>query len=121
MFESIIDPTMGAPEDSGAGRTVLADRPADLTGRRLGLLVNTKRNADVFLEEVAGLLEARFGVTPVLSRTKPSIVHPAPPDMLAELRAGCDVVVVGVGTAARAAPPRWPTGCSWRRPASRPQ
>ena len=97
MFESILDPTVGAPEDAGAPSTPLAGRPADLAGRRLGLLLNTKRNADAFLEEVAALLEQRCGATTVLARTKPSIVHPAPPEMLAEFRAGCDVVVVGVG------------------------
>jgi hypothetical protein len=97
VFESILDPTVGAPDDAGAGRTPLAGRPADLAGRRLGLLMNTKRNADAFLEEVAALLDQRCGTTTVLTRTKPSIVHPAPPEMLEELRAACDVVVVGVG------------------------
>ena len=97
MFESILDPTVGAPDDDGAGRTPLAGRPAELAGRRLGLLVNTKRNADAFVEEVAALLDERCGTTTVLTRMKPSIVHPAPPEMLEELRAGCDVVVVGVG------------------------
>jgi len=59
--------------------------------------MNTKRNADAFLEEVGALLEQRCGVTTVLTRTKPSIVHPAPPEMLQEFRDRCDVVVVGVG------------------------
>jgi hypothetical protein len=49
VFESILDPTVGAPDEPGSGRTSLAPRPAGLTGRRLGLLVNTKRNADAFL------------------------------------------------------------------------
>jgi hypothetical protein len=97
VFDSILDPTVGAPTDTGGGPTRLAQRPADLAGLRLGLLVNTKRNADVFLEELATLLAERYGTTTVLTRTKPSIVHPAPPEMLDELRSGCDVVVVGVG------------------------
>jgi len=97
VFESILDPTVGAPDDAGTGSTALAERPAGLTGRRLGLLVNTKRNADAFLDEVGNLLQERFGTTTVLTRTKPSIVHPAPPEMLEEFRASCDVVVVGVG------------------------
>lgn len=97
MFESIVDPTVGAPADADAGPTRLADRPAALAGLRLGLLVNTKRNADVFLEELAALLAQRHGTTTALSRTKPSIVHPAPPEVLDQLRTGCDVVVVGVG------------------------
>jgi hypothetical protein len=97
VFDTIIDPTVGAPGDADRGRTALAARPDRLTGLRLGLLVNTKRNAADFLEEVSALLEAEHGVTTVLTRTKPSIVHPAPPEMLAELRGETDVVVVGVG------------------------
>ena len=79
------------------GRTALAPRPGDLSGLRLGLLANTKRNAEDFVEEVAELLESQHGVKKVLIRTKPSIVNPAPPEMLEELRAECDVVVVGRG------------------------
>jgi hypothetical protein len=97
VFDSILDPTVGAPAEAGGGPTRLARRPAELAGLRLGLLVNTKRNADVFLEEVAAILAERHGTTTALTRTKPSIVHPAPPEMLDELRTGCDVVVVGVG------------------------
>jgi hypothetical protein len=97
VFDAILDPTVGAPCEAGPGRTALAARPADLAGLRLGLLVNTKRNAAEFLEEVAALLESRHGMTTVLTRTKPSIVHPAPPEMLEEFRAQADVVVVGVG------------------------
>lgn len=97
MFDSILDPTVGAPAEDGAAPVRLAPRPADLTGLRVGLLGNTKRNADVFLEELAALLAQRHGTTTALSRTKPSIVHPAPPEVLDQLRTGCDVVVVGVG------------------------
>jgi len=96
VFDSILDPTVGVSGDE-RGRTALASRPARLDGLRLGLLVNTKRNAAEFLEEVAALLEREHGVTTVLARTKPSIVHPAPPEMLEEFRGGTDVVVVGVG------------------------
>ena len=96
MYDSIIDPTLG-PAGDARGRTALAPRPGDLSGLRLGLLANTKRNAEDFVEEVAELLESQHGVTKVLIRKKPSIVNPAPPEMLEELRAECDVVVVGVG------------------------
>jgi riboflavin biosynthesis pyrimidine reductase len=96
VYDSIIDPTLGPAADV-PGRTALATRPGDLSGLRLGLLANTKRNAEDFVEAVAQLLEEQHGVTRVLVRTKPSIVNPAPPEMLEELRAECDVVVVGVG------------------------
>jgi hypothetical protein len=96
VYTSIIDPTLGPAADA-RGRTALATRPGDLSGLRLGLLANTKRNAEDFVEAVAALLEADYGVKKVLVRKKPSIVNPAPPEMLEELRAECDVVVVGVG------------------------
>ena len=96
MYDSVIDPTVG-PAGDARGRTALAPRPGDLSGLRLGLLANTKRNAEDFVEEVAELLESQHGVQKVLIRKKPSIVEPAPPEMLEELRAVCDVVVVGVG------------------------
>ena len=97
MFDTIIDPTVGPAADADRGRTALATRPADLSGLRLGLLANTKRNAADFLEEVAELLETRYGAKAVITRTKPSIVHPAPAEIVEELRAEADVVVIGVG------------------------
>jgi hypothetical protein len=95
LFEALIDPTAGANLSGGA--TALAPRPADLHGRTVGLLANTKRNAEQFLEAVADLLAAEHGATDVVRRRKLSITDPVPADTLAELVAACDVVVVGVG------------------------
>jgi len=96
VFDRILDPTLG-PAGDARHRTALSARPGDLAGLRLGLLVNTKRNAAEFVEEVSAVLAAEHGMTPVITRTKPSIVHPAPAEMLEELREASDVVVVGVG------------------------
>ena len=76
---------------------MLADRPESLSGLRLGLLANTKRNAEQFLDEVGKLLVDRHGVTTVLARKKPDITNTAPEPILDDLRAECDIVVVGVG------------------------
>ena len=46
MFEAIIDPTAGPAADSERDPAALAARPASLSGLRLGLLANTKRNAE---------------------------------------------------------------------------
>lgn len=97
MFDTIIDPTRGVTDETGSRRFALADRPERLSGLRLGLLANTKRNADVFLEELAGVLESEYGVTVVLTQKKPSIVDPLPEQMLEKFRSDCDVVAVGVG------------------------
>lgn len=97
MFETIVDPTRGVSTETGVGRFALAERPEALKGLRLGLLANTKRNADVFLEELSTVLESEYGMRPVLTQKKPSIVDPLPEEMLEKFRAECDVVAVGVG------------------------
>jgi hypothetical protein len=95
MFSAMIDPT-GGPA-SRAGATVLAARRPDLRGSRVGLLANVKRNAEQFLDEVGALLQRDHGAADVVRRKKLSITEQVPPDMLADLVATCDVVVVGVG------------------------
>lgn len=95
MFSAMIDPT-GATT-SAAGPTPLAPRPADLRGRTVGLLANTKQNAERFLDEVGELLRGQQDIAGVVRRKKLSITDTVPPDMLAELVEQCDVVVVGVG------------------------
>lgn len=97
MFDGIIDPTVGP--DSGPDRSpaVLAPRPDRLDGLALGLLANTKRNAEALLDALAVQLEQDYGVKPVLARKKMSITDPVPQDILEELTAACEVVVTGVG------------------------
>jgi hypothetical protein len=95
MFSAMIDPTAG-PATRGEA-TALAARKADLRGSRVGLLANTKRNAEQFLDEVGALLRQEHGVAGVVRRKKLSITDPVPAEILAELVAECDVAVVGVG------------------------
>jgi hypothetical protein len=97
VFDSIIDPTAGPSAGLEADQVVLAPRPENLSGLRLGLLANVKRNAEQFLGEVGGLLEQEYGMAPALARKKLDITATAPQQMLDDLAAGCDVVVVGVG------------------------
>ena len=97
MFESIIDPTVGPAASSERDPAAHAARPASLSGLRLGLLANTKRNAEEFLTQVGRELAVQHGVQTVLAAKKPDIVEMAPEPMLAELRAECNIVVTGVG------------------------
>jgi hypothetical protein len=97
VFDSIVDPTIGPAADAGRDPVVLAERPASLSGLRLGLLANTKRNAEQFLDQVGKLLTAQYGVRTVLAAKKPDITGTAPQQILDDLRAGCDIVVTGVG------------------------
>ncbi len=103
MPNAILDPTgatAAAPAGEalgGAPGAVLASRRGDLSGTTVGLLVNTKQNADIFLEEVGRLLVERHGAAGVLARTKAAFAQPAPEDLLKELTTECDVVVTGIG------------------------
>jgi len=95
VFDSIIDPTIGPA--NGHGVFALAARPDSLSGLRVGLLANTKRNAEQFLDEVGKILTGQYGAAAVVARKKPDITNTAPAPMLEDLRTGSDVVVVGVG------------------------
>lgn len=80
-----------------AWRGELAARPASLKGLRLGLLDNSKPNADVLLEAVLEELREELEPAAVIRRRKPGAGVPGPPSLLEELAAECDAVVVAVG------------------------
>lgn len=94
-FAAMIDPTAGAWSRHGA--TPLAARPAELRGLTVGLLANSKRNAEQVLDEIGALLASEHGTAGVVRRRKTSIADPVPAATLADLVERCDVVVVGVG------------------------
>lgn len=76
--------------------TPLAPRPADLAGRRIGLLFNTKSNGDVMLRRVQELLGAAYaGVTFDWVR-KPHASQGMTPENFASLRRA-GAVVTGLG------------------------
>jgi hypothetical protein len=91
----ILDPTGRAR--ARTTDATLAARPAGLTGARIGLLDNTKHNAALLLEELAGHLEREHGAVTVLRRTKTAFALPMPEELRAEFLAACDVALVGVG------------------------
>jgi hypothetical protein len=96
MTADIIDPTAGL---RSAGGIVPADapRPADLAGLRVGLLGNTKRNADRILDAIGVRLAATTELAELVPRTKTQFAMPLPEDLVEELIRECDVVVIGVG------------------------
>jgi hypothetical protein len=95
MFEAMIDPTAGPAGHTRPG--VRAVRPTRLRGLSVGLLANTKKNAEQFLDAVGELLAAEHGIAGVVRRKKLSITDPVPDAIRDELVESCDVVVVGVG------------------------
>ncbi len=71
----------------------LAPRRAALAGCRIGVLDNSKPNADVLLGRVAELLAERAGTGPVRRWRKPGSSRPAA--NLDEIAAAADVVLTG--------------------------
>jgi hypothetical protein len=89
----LIDPTA-----TPVARTVrLAPRPADLRGLRLGLVENTKFNADTLLLKLADRLRERYGVTMAHMARKRSPSHEVDEAAIAALKAHSDVVISGIG------------------------
>jgi len=72
-------------------------RLASLDGARLGLLGNSKLNADAVLLAIGDLLQERYALASVTVRSKPTFSKPAPDDIVAELVNSSDVIVTGVG------------------------
>ena len=86
----VYDPT--AP--SSVRRGALAPRPAGLEGTVAGILDNGKANAGLLMSGIVEELKARYGVRDVLVRKKP-VAGPASPQVVADLKANCDFVLVG--------------------------
>lgn len=95
-MSAIMDPT-GQTASETKGGLALAKRPADLSGTSVGLLENGKQNARLFLEEVAGVLRERYGIGDITLRRKEIFSAPAPPELVDQMSAESDVVVIGVG------------------------
>jgi hypothetical protein len=74
-----------------------APRLPTLAGTRLGVIDDSKRNADVLLEELVELLRTRYEISDVTWHRKPSASRPADPAAIKELAETCDAVIVAIG------------------------
>ena len=92
--EPILDPTDAA---ALARAATLAPRVRELGGIRLGLLDNTKANAALVLETLAGQLRAQHHVGEVATYTKSYFGTPVEEDRAQEIAQSCDAVIAGVG------------------------
>jgi len=89
---SVLDPR----GEVDASEQPIADRLDDLEGTTIGFLDNSKPNADVLLDEVAGVLTDDHGVAETVSVRKDK--SPTPADSLADtLAVRCDAVVNAYG------------------------
>jgi len=82
---------------TSAARVAALPRFGDLRGKTIGLLDNSKPNADQLGERFAELLKERFGVARVIARRKITAQAGAPKEYLDELAAKADFVLSGLG------------------------
>lgn len=90
----LVDPT---GFDPGEAPLVMAPRPIDLRGGRLGLLDNSKANADAILWTIANALDEEFEFVDIFYVRKHSSSLPPHPELLADLHRNSDFVIAGVG------------------------
>jgi len=69
----------------------------DLRGKVIGLLDNSKPNADKLAERFAELLKEKYGVAKVVTRRKLTAQQGAPKQYLDDLAAQADIVLSGLG------------------------
>jgi hypothetical protein len=80
-----------------AERVELAPRAAALKGLRLGILDNTKWNANRLLRKTAALLEETHGIGVVSYYKKESFSKVADPALIAAIAANSDIVLTAIG------------------------
>ena len=83
--------------EANTANSTYATRVTSLGDKRVGLLDNSKNQADKLLDAVADILDAQYGFTDVVRRRKPSASKPVAPEVIEELGQLCDLVIVGVG------------------------
>jgi hypothetical protein len=89
----ILDPTTPAAAQAIAYRP----RPSALTGKRVGLVENTKFNSDRLLQKIGEILKTEYGVAETRMWRKHNSSVPAHAEIIEELRRTCDVMVAGIG------------------------
>jgi len=79
-----------------SGELKLAARLDSLAGKRIGLLFNSKPNADELLERVREQVASTYPDTEFVLRSKPTAAKPMVPEVFEALSA-CDAVVNAFG------------------------
>ncbi len=74
----------------------MASRPPTLHGLKLGLLDNSKTNADHFLRRLSEKLQERFGLAEIVARKKTGFAIPVPEEAQSAL-ARCNVLISAFG------------------------
>ena len=74
-----------------------ARRLPTLAGTKLGIIDDSKRNADVLLEELAEVLRTRYEISEIKWHRKPNASRPADPEAIKDLAQACDSVIIAIG------------------------
>jgi hypothetical protein len=83
----------GCPRPAPGGTTLVDERRIDKRGIRLGVLDNSKGNADHLLRFIVDAVKLGVPVASVVTLRKASVSLPAPADILDRLTREADVVV----------------------------
>lgn len=90
-------PFINPTRSRSAARVPPAPRPIDLAGKVLGLLDNTKEQADIILETLAEVLRERHGVARVVMRRKEAFSKPATAELMDEMAREVQVAIAALG------------------------
>jgi hypothetical protein len=74
----------------------LSTRPQSLNGKKIGLLWNSKVNADIYLHRLQELIASRSENVEFVWRAKPTASKPMEPEVLEAMKQ-CDLVVTAFG------------------------
>jgi hypothetical protein len=92
------DPTKAPTERSLKEEKKLAPRRfTTLDGLRLGLVSNSKLNADKVLLAIGELLRERYEIETIVHERKANFSLPAPEPIVDKIASSSDVVIAGVG------------------------
>lgn len=83
--------------DPVATEASMAVRPDTLHGKVMGLLDNSKNNANELVRKIGELLQEQFEIKEVKVASKPDSSRPAPTEIMEDLASGVDFAVVAVG------------------------
>ena len=82
---------------TGAPKVPTVARFSDLRGKTLGILDNSKPNADNLAKHLGELLMEHYGLAKVITRRKLTAQQGAPKQYLEALAAQADFVLCGLG------------------------
>ena len=88
-----VDPTAS----SSSEKIDLAERPSALAGKVVGMIDNTKEQADIILDTLGEQLRKRFDVSKVIIKRKEHYSKPAPDEMIEKMSQEVDVAVAALG------------------------